>query len=85
MEGRSGESAIDGERGECREEGRTESDDTDEATDAAASPSVLVTNPLPLEASVPASSSAQGASGLTNAGFELAPLGKVTSQLCMFV
>lgn len=87
VEGRSGESTIDGERGEDEEEGRAESeqrhvgcgDDTDETTDASASTSVLVTNPLSLEASVPATSSAQGTSGLTNTGFELSALGKVTS------
>lgn len=85
VEGHSEENAIDSERGEDEEEGRAENDDTDEATNAAASPSMLVTNPLSLEASVPATSSTQGTSGLTNTGFELASLGKVASQLCMFV
>lgn len=91
VEGRCGENAIDGERDE--EEGRAENeqlrvgcgDDTDATTDTTASTSMLVTNPLSLEASVPATSSTQGTSGLTNTGFEIAALGKVTSLLCMFV
>lgn len=89
MEGRCGENANDGKRGEEKEEGRAENeqlhvgcgDDTDEPTDTAASTAMLVTNPLSLEASVPATSSTQGSSGLTNPEFELAALGKVTSQL----
>lgn len=87
VEGRSGEHAVDGERDEDEEEGRAEDeqllvdcgDDTDETTDAAASTSLLVTNPLLLEASAPATSSTQGPSGLTNPTFQLAALGKVTS------
>lgn len=87
VEGRSGENAVDGERDEDEEEGRAEDeqlrvgcgDDTDETTDAAASTSLLVTNPLLLEASAPATSSTQGPSGLTNPAFQLAALGKVTS------
>lgn len=87
VDGHCGENAVDGERAEDEEEGRAENEqlhvggggDSDEATDTAASPSVLLTNPLSLEASGPASSSAQGTSGLTNTGFELAALGKVTS------
>lgn len=87
-----GDDAIDGERGEDEEEWRAENeqlpvacgdDDTDETTDAASSSApLLVTNPLSLEASLPATSSTQGTSGLTNTGFELASLGKVTSHLC---
>lgn len=89
-EGHPRDVAIDGQRGEDEEEGRAENeqlhvgcgDDTDDTTDTAASASTLATNPPSLEASPPATSSTQGTSGLTNTGFELASLGKVTSQLC---
>lgn len=82
-----GDDAVDSERGEDEEEGRAENeqlrvgcgDDTDEAAGAAAYSPALVTNPLLLEASVPATSSTQGTSGLTNTSFELASLGKLTS------
>lgn len=87
MESHRGDDAVDSERGEDEEEGRAESeqlrvgcgDDTDETAGAAAYSPPLVTNPLLLEASLPATSGTQGTSGLTNTSFELASLGKVTS------
>lgn len=82
-----GDDAVDSERGEDEEEGRAENeqlrlgcgDDTDETAGAAAYSPPLVTNPLLLEASLPATFSTQGSCGLTNTSFELASLGKVTS------
>lgn len=87
MESHRGDEAVDSERGEDEEEGRAENerrrvgcgDDTDETAGAAAYSPTLVTNPLLLEASLPATSSTQGTSGPTNTSFELASLGKVTS------
>lgn len=86
-----GDDAIDGERGEDDEERAAETEqlrvgcggDADEPADAAASASApaLVTNPLLLEASLPATSSTQGTAGLTNTGFELPSLGKVISAV----
>ncbi|XP_045926374.1 EH domain-binding protein 1 isoform X1 [Micropterus dolomieu] len=74
---------VDGERGE--EEGRAEEerlpfyvgghDDDDAAVAAATSVSALVTNPLPLEAPLVATSSTQGPLELTNPGSELTSLG----------
>lgn len=86
MESHRGDDAVDSERGEDEEEGRAENeqlrvgcgDDTDETASAAAYSPTVVTNPLLLEASLPATSSTQGTSGLTNTSFELASLGKVT-------
>ncbi len=77
--------AVDGERGEDEEEGRAEEeqlhfgggDDADTVA-AATSASALVTNPLPLEAPLPATSSAQGPLELTNPSSELTSLGKIT-------
>lgn len=85
VESHCGVDAIDGERGEDDEERAAETEqlpvgcggDADEPADAAASASAFVTNPLSLEASLPATSSTQGTTGLTNTGFELASLGKV--------
>lgn len=76
--------AIDGERGEDEEEGRAEEEqldfggDDDDAVVAATSASALVTNLLPLEAPLPATSSTQGPLELTNPGSELTSLGKIT-------
>lgn len=93
MESHCGDDAIDGERGEDDEERAAETEqlrvgcggDVDEPADAAASASAsapaFVTNPLLLEASLPATSSTLGTAGLTNTGFELAPLGKVISAV----
>lgn len=79
MESHGGDDAIDSERGEDEQLRVGCGDDTDETTGAAAYSPTLVTNPLLLEASLPATSSTQGTSGLTNTSFELASLGKVTS------
>ncbi|XP_056903400.1 EH domain-binding protein 1 isoform X3 [Takifugu flavidus] len=83
VESHRGDDAVDSERGEDEEEGRAENeqlrvgcgDDIDETAGAAAYSPPLVTNPLLLEASLPATSSTQGTSGLTNTSFELASLG----------
>ncbi|XP_062256954.1 EH domain-binding protein 1 isoform X2 [Platichthys flesus] len=74
----------DGDRGEDEEEGRAEEEKPhvgddgggdDDTVAAATSPFALVTNPLPLEALLPATSSFQGALELTNPGSELTSLG----------
>ncbi|XP_027140156.1 EH domain-binding protein 1 isoform X2 [Larimichthys crocea] len=81
--------AVDGERGEDEEEGRAEEeqlhfggggdgdddDDEDDTVAPATSASALVTNPLPLEAPQPATSSTLGPLELTNPGSELTSLG----------
>ncbi|XP_042288975.1 EH domain-binding protein 1 isoform X2 [Thunnus maccoyii] len=76
---------VDGERGEDEEEGRAEEeqfhfggggdDDDDDTVAATTSASALVTNPLPLEAPLPATSSTQGPLELTNPSSELSSLG----------
>lgn len=86
MRGHHEDDAVDGERGE--EEGRSEEeqlpfyvgghDDDDAAVAAATSVSALVTNPLPLEAPLVATSSTQGPLEFTNPGSELTSLGKIT-------
>lgn len=91
MRGHHEDDAVDGERGEDEEEGRAEEeqlhfgggdgDDDDEEDDTVApatSASALVTNPLPLEAPQPATSSTLGPLELTNPGSELTSLGKIT-------
>lgn len=77
------------ERGEDEEEGSAEEEqlhcgaaDAAAAVFAATSESPLVTNPLPLEASLPATSTAQGPLELTNPGSELTSLGKITGLRC---
>lgn len=52
-------------------------DDNDDDTVAATSASALVTNPLPLEALLPTTSSTQGPLELTNPSSELTSLGKI--------
>lgn len=85
---------VDGERGEDEEEGRAEEehfhfgggdddddgdhDEDDDTVAASTSASALVTNPLPLEALHPATSSTQGPLELTNPSSELSYLGKIT-------
>lgn len=83
---------VDGERGENEEKGRTEQeklhfgggdgdyDDGDDRVAGATSVSALVTNPLPLEALLPATSSTQGPLKLINRGSELTSLGKITAE-----
>lgn len=85
--------AVDGGRGENEGEERAEEeqlqfggggdddsgddDDNDDDTGAATSASALVTNPLPLEALLPTTSSTQGPLELTNPSSELTSLGKI--------
>ncbi|TMS04233.1 EH domain-binding protein 1 [Larimichthys crocea] len=88
--------AVDGERGEDEEEGRAEEeqlhfgggggddgddDEEDDTVAPATSASALVTNPLPLEAPQPATSSTLGPLELTNPGSELTSLGS-SNQSC---
>ena len=57
-------------------------DDDDDTIAAATSASALVTNPLPLEALLPTTSSTQGPLELTNPGSDLTSLGKITGCGC---
>lgn len=84
-----GDDAVDGERGEDEEEGRAEEEtlhfcgggeDDDDTVATAASASLLVTNPLTVEASL-STSCTLGAQWLTKPGPEPTSLGKITS-LC---
>lgn len=76
----------DGDRGEDEEQGRAEEKklhfggggDDDDTVAAATSASALVTNPLPLEAPLPTTSNTQGPLEITNPGFELTSLGKIS-------
>lgn len=86
MRGPHEDDAVDGKRGEDEEEGRAEKEhlhfgggDDGDTFAAAASASTLVTNPLPLEAPLQATSSTQGHLGLINPGSDLTSLGKITS------
>ncbi|XP_067369203.1 EH domain-binding protein 1 isoform X1 [Channa argus] len=73
---------VDGERGEEAEKERAEKEnlhfagDDDDTFPAATSASALITNPLPLEAFLPTTSSAQGPLALNNPSSELTSLGK---------
>lgn len=84
LDGVRGHHEDDGERGEEEEEGRAEEEKFhfggggggDDAVAAATSSSALITNPLPLEASLPTTSTL-GPLELTNPGSELTSLGKI--------